>query len=210
MDWQILLTAFTMIFVTMGPIKILIVYAEKTATIAPAIRRRVALKAVAIASVIGLLFVLAGKILMDLFKFSIGSLQIAGGLILLIFAIRMVLSESETHEKEYSEREAEGLAVYPFAMPLMASPMGIVVLTVYSVAADAAGEQIIWLGVVFLSVMLINLIALLAEERVLNYISPELLQVAERVLGILLAALSVQTIFSGLVSLWEQYGQAFN
>ena len=210
MDYQTILSVFTMIFVTMGPIKVLIVYAEKTASIAPPVRRRIAYKAVFIASAIGLLFVIAGKFLMELFKFSIGSLQIAGGLILLIFAIGMVLSESEHEEKEYSDREADGLAVYPFAMPLMASPMGIVVLTVYSVAADAANEQLIWLGVVFLVVMVINLVALLTEERVLNFISPEVLQVAERVLGILLAALSVQTIFKGMVELWQQYGQSLS
>ena len=146
---------------------------------------------------------------MDLFKFSIGALSIAGGLILLIYAISLVLSENEHQEKVYSDREAMGLAVYPFAMPLMASPMGIVVLTVYSATIDVIDERMLWLAIVFLAVMIINLAALLTEEKLLNFISPELLQVAERVLGILLAALAVQTIFNGLVELWAQYGKLF-
>ena len=180
---------------------------KKTGSLEHAVRKRIAIKAVTIAAVIGLVFIVAGKFLMDLFKFSIGSLTIAGGLILLIFAIHMVLSESEHLEKIYTDREAEGLAVYPFAMPLMASPMGIVVLTVYSATIDVFDARMLWLTVVFLVVMVINLIALLAEERVLKFISSEVLQVAERVLGILLAALAVQTIFNGLVELWAQYGK---
>jgi len=201
-----MLNAFMMIFVTMGPIKILIVYADKTASLEPLVRRRIAIKAVSIAAVIGLVFIVAGKFLMSLFKFSIGALSIAGGLILLIFAIRMVLSENEHQETATTERESEKLAVYPFAMPLMASPMGIVVLTIYSATASTFDVRLLWLGVIFLVVMGINLVALLAAERVLNLISPELLQVAERVLGILLAALAVQTIFNGMVELWVQYG----
>lgn len=208
MDWQAILNVFTMIFVTMGPIKVLIVYAEKMGSQESAVRRRIAIKSVTIASVVGLVFIVAGKFLMDLFKFSIGALTIAGGLILLIFAIKMVLSEN-SHGEDYSDREAKAMAVYPFAMPLIASPMGIVVLTIYSASADTFDIRLLWLAITFLVVMLINLVALLAEERVLKFISPELLQVAERVLGILLAALAVQTIFNGLVELWLQYGDSF-
>jgi len=209
MDWQTILNAFTMIFVTMGPIKVLIVYAEKTGSIEHAARKRIAIKAVTIATVIGIVFIVAGKFLMDMFKFSIGSLSIAGGLILLIFAIGMVLSENEHQVKTYGEREASALAVYPFAMPLMASPMGIVVLTIYSATLDVFDERMLWLGVVFLAVMVINLVALLTGERLMKFVSPEVLQVAERVLGILLAALAVQTIFNGMIELWIQYGDKF-
>lgn len=207
MDWQTALSTFTLIFITMGPIKVLIVYAEKTATLAPDLRRHIAIKAVFIASVIGLLFIVAGKFLMDLFKFSIGALTVAGGLILLIFAINMVLSEGEHREDAYSDREAEALAVYPFAMPLIASPMGIVVLTIFSATAGVFDARLLWLAVIFLVVMVIVLLSLLGEERILHFIPPEVLQVAERILGILLAAMAVQTIFNGLVELWVQYGK---
>ena len=54
MNWQAILNVFAMIFVTMGPIKVLIVYAEESGSLESAVRRRIAIKSVTIASVVGL------------------------------------------------------------------------------------------------------------------------------------------------------------
>ena len=185
---------FTALFATMGPIKVLIVFAEKTRHLDGAVRRRIAVKAVIVATVVGLLFIFFGQFLMQLFKFSLGALTIAGGLILLLFALQMVLSEEEHEETEYGVEEAEKAAIYPLAVPLMASPMGIVVLTVASATKSVTDQQILDLIVAFLIVMAINLLALLLEDRIMHYISPEVLQVAHRILGILLVVRYAQAI----------------
>jgi multiple antibiotic resistance protein len=192
---------FTMLFATMGPIKVLIVFAEKTRHVEGAVRRRIAFKAVGVATLIGLLFILFGWFLMDLFKFSIGAMTVAGGLILLLFSLKMVLSDEEHEEHAYDEREADRMAIYPLAMPLMASPMGIAVLIMVSASKNVTDEALLGLIIVLVAVMLINLLALLLEDWIMQYISPEFLQVAHRVLGILLAALAVQSIYNGLVQL---------
>jgi multiple antibiotic resistance protein len=113
----------------------------------------------------------------------------------------MVLSEEEHEEHAYDEREAERMAIYPLAMPLMASPMGIAVLTMVSASKNTTDETLLGLIVVLGAVMLINLAALLLEDKIMHVISPEFLQVAHRILGILLAALAVQSIYTGLVQL---------
>ena len=86
-----ILNTFLLLFVTMGPIKVLIVFAEMTSEIDSGTRRKIALKAVGIATVVGGIFIVFGQFLMELFKFSLESLSIAGGIILFIFAINMVL-----------------------------------------------------------------------------------------------------------------------
>ena len=195
------LSLFTMLFATMGPIKVLIVFAERTRELDGALRRRIALYAVGVAALIGLLFILFGWFLMDLFKFSIGAMTVAGGLILLLFALKMVLSEEEHAVHTYDEREAERMAIYPLAMPLMASPMGIAVLTMVSASKNVTDEAILGVIVALVAVMAVNLVALLLEDWIMHRISPEFLQVAHRILGILLAALAVQSIYYGLVQL---------
>ena len=71
----------------MGPLKVVLVYGETTRDLDPSARRRIAIKAVCVATIVGLLFILLGKFLLDLFHFSIGALTVAGGAILFIGGI---------------------------------------------------------------------------------------------------------------------------
>ena len=79
---------FTLLFATMGPIKVLITFAEKSAGLDSAIKRRIAIKSVTVATVVGLIFIFFGFLLMEVFKFSTTAMSLAGGLILLIYAIQ--------------------------------------------------------------------------------------------------------------------------
>ena len=66
---------FAMLFVTMGPFKVVLVYAQLTRALEPDIRRKIAIRAVLIAAIIGLLFIVAGKFMLDLFHFSPAALS---------------------------------------------------------------------------------------------------------------------------------------
>jgi multiple antibiotic resistance protein len=208
-----LIEIFTMIFVTMGPIKVLITFAEKSSGLESALRRRIAIKAVGVATVVGLIFVFAGGVLMEVFKFSSTAMSLAGGLILLIYSIKSILAEGNKETKYATDREAEQMAIYPLAVPLMASPMGLVTLTVISANNMVTLPEIIILAVMLLVVMGINLMALLFVDGVMKYLSPEVLGVANRILALLLAALAMETIinatgevFQGAVGQLQEMG----
>ena len=195
-----LIEIFTLIFVTMGPIKVLVTFAEKSAGLDQAVRRRIAIKSVIIATVVGLIFIFFGFLLMEVFKFSATAMSLAGGLILLIYAIKSILKEPKHGEQKgyATNREAEAMAVYPLAMPLMASPMGLVTLTVISVNFQVTFEEFVILTIMLLVVMAINLVALLSVDGLTRYLSVETLEVANRVLALLLAALAMETILNSL------------
>jgi multiple antibiotic resistance protein len=195
------LDVFFAILITMGPLKVVLVYGEATRNLSPDLRRRIAIKAVGIAAVVGLFFIILGKFLLDLFHFSIGALTIAGGAILFIFAVNMVLSGGGNVDHGAMEKDPTKIAAFPLAMPLMATPIGIVYLTVWSVTFDEASVTLTIIALMLLLVMLINLGVLLLESRILKYIDSQAFGVAERILGILLAALAVQTIIHGLQEL---------
>lgn len=189
---------FTMIFVTMGPIKVLVTFAEKSSGLESGLRRRIAMKAVGVATVVGLIFVFAGDLLMQVFKFSPTAMSLAGGLILLIYSIKSTLAEGKHGTKYATDREAEKMAIYPLALPLMASPMGLVTLTIISANSQVTSTELMILAVMTLVVMGINLAALLFVDRVIQYLPPEALAVANRILALLLAALAMETIINGL------------
>lgn len=200
---QNIIEVFTILIVTMGPLKVSLVFAEVCKDFDPNHRTKIAVRAVLIAGAIGLLFILAGKVLMELFHFSLAALFIAGGLILLVFAIRLILGtgENKYFDIEAPDFEPGHVAVYPLAVPLIASPMGIVMLTAASATNSDNLFLLLLIALVLLVVMLIDLVVLILVARGLHFIPPQIVNVAERILGLLLAALAVQSIINGLVAL---------
>jgi multiple antibiotic resistance protein len=190
---------FMALLVTMGPLKVMLVYAELTRDLDKPTRRRIAFKAVLIAFIVGLVFIALGKILLDLFHFSLPALSIAGGAILFVVGIGMVLSQG--HTKVETDRDPTAIATYPLAMPMMATPIGIVILTTVSARFSNETETLVLIGAILAVVMVINLLVLLFESVILKYISPDIINVSERILGLLLAALAVQTILNALQEL---------
>ena len=93
------------------------------------------------------------------------------------------------------------MAIYPLAVPLMASPMGLVVLTVISANRGVSLEGLLPLTVMLLVVMAINIGSPLSVDWLSKYLSIEALEVANRILALLLAALAVETMINALGTL---------
>ena len=200
MNTYSIIEIFTLLFATMGPIKVLITFAEKTQGLDKAVKRRIAINAVWVAAVVGLVFIFFGVVFMELFKFSTVALSLAGGLILLVYSIKSILKEPKMGEKKgyATDRDAEKMAIYPLAIPLMASPMGLVTLTIVSANRGVGTEDLIFLSIMLLVIMAINLAALLSVDFLSKYLSAETLEVANRILALLLAALAMETILGSL------------
>jgi multiple antibiotic resistance protein len=85
----------------------------------------------------------------------------------------------------------------------MASPMGLVTLTIVSANRGISVEDLIFLTIMLLVIMAINLVALLSVDSLSKYLSPETLEVANRILALLLAALAMETIVNGVGQLLQ-------
>jgi multiple antibiotic resistance protein len=147
------------------------------------------------ATIVSLVFVVAGEILLRIFHVSLPALKIAGGIILLLFAIGMVMGGGHD-EEETPKALSLDIAVYPIAMPMMATPQGLVALT----AISAAQPNALWVGIIALIVLIImgfNLVCLLSADRIIKAIGPSGLQIIARVAGVLLTALAVQLMILG-------------
>jgi multiple antibiotic resistance protein len=192
------LDVFLIIFIGMGPVKVLLLYIAATKDATPEVQRRVALKAVMTAVTVGVVLLVAGVVFMRLLHFSRGALTIAGGLILLLLALNLVLSPAEKEDHQTAdEATLMSMAVYPLGIPMLLNPIGIVALTVFSAEAQSAIDLAVILGML-LVVAVIDYGVFLISHRLDDWMTHERVLVMEKVLGIMLAALAVQLVLAGL------------
>jgi multiple antibiotic resistance protein len=186
-------------FVGMGPIKVLVYYLGATRHASPALGRRIALRAVGAATIVALGLLVVGSILMRLLHFSTGALIVAGGIVLLAYGIQTVLDTTMINEADAPPTEdlLNRLAIYPMGIPLILNPAGIAAAIIFSAEAATFGD----LGVlvaVFLAIAILDVVVLWAARPIGARIPPEGIIVLEQVLGVLLAAVAVELIVIGL------------
>jgi multiple antibiotic resistance protein len=179
------------------------VYLSQTQHLTAKQRRLVALKAVAISTGVLLFFLISGQQLLDAMQIPLPAFQAAGGLVLLIFALTMIFGESKPEQEtklseEVSHSDLADLAVYPLAIPSIASPgamMAIVLLT--DNHRYSAGDQLIT-AAVMMTVLVITLLLLLGATHIQKWIGNVGAAIISRVMGLILAAVAVNNLLMGI------------
>ena len=90
LDWPSIIRELITLFVVIDPVGSLPVFYFATATVPAALHWRFALRAVAVATVVLMLFLVAGQLVLEALGLRFGSFQIAGGIILFLFAMSMI------------------------------------------------------------------------------------------------------------------------
>ena len=194
-----LIEGFITIFIGMGPVKVLLVYIAMTRNMETGIRKKVATRIVIAAGSVGVGLFIIGAAMQSILHFSIGALNIIGGLILLLLALKMVMGGGD-NQSEVGEVDPMSIATSPLAIPLTLNPVGIVALVVASSEVKDIPSSIaivVMIGVV----MLIDYVILLGSDKVAPYLSTAVVQLLEVVLGIFLGALAIQLALNGLAEL---------
>jgi multiple antibiotic resistance protein len=196
--------ALASLIVVIGPWKAAIVFAERTASMPLATRRLVAIATVVISLVIAVVFLLVGDDVVKFFHITPAAFQVAAGLLILVFAIRMVILDEkheepvDTSDESGLQTRAWGLAAYPLSVPLLITPAAITTLVALSVQADISAESSAALAAAVLVVMVFNLLVFLAEAQWGDLVPYEVWSIAGRVLGVLLAGFGVTLIIAGI------------
>ena len=190
---------FLLLLIGVGPKIALVPFLEITADMDDATKRRVARKMLTTAAIVSMLLLVLGELLRRLLHFSIGSLSIASGLILVIIAVFMVLGPDDP-EKLHDRLKGQDpmrLAVYPLAIPYVVNPAGIVALI--TVSAEAASVSYFALAVGLVAIVLaLDVVVFRWANHVSDHLDESRMLVTEKVFGFLLAALAVQLALDGL------------
>jgi small neutral amino acid transporter SnatA (MarC family) len=191
---------FLLLLIGIGPKIALVPFLEVTASIDAPTKARVVRKMLTTAGIVALILVALGEILARLLHFTTGSLSIAGGIILVIIAISMVLGTVDPSEsRAVKGREPMRIAVFPLAVPYLLNPAGVVTLVTLSAEADSVSVLAIELALLGV-VLALDLAIFRAANRVSERLDEGRMLVTEKIFGILLAALAVQLVLDGLES----------
>jgi multiple antibiotic resistance protein len=190
---------FITLFVVVDPFSVLPVFLALTGDCPPAVKRKLAVQSILVAFIVMLFFIALAQIIIEAIGLSLRSFQIAGGVILLLFAISLVLGTGPTVSTSAST-DYKGMVVYPLAIPTIAGPgtmltsMLITDNDQFSVFEQA---QTAFAGTLVLA---LTLALLLLADPVYRLIGSGGTNVVRRIMGMILAAVAVNMILSGLAN----------
>jgi multiple antibiotic resistance protein len=200
-DIYLVIDTFLLLLIGIGPKIALVPFLEITAAIDRDTKGLIVRKMLITAGVVAVILVGLGELLARLLHFSTGSLSIAGGIILIIIAVTMVLGSGDTaHSAAIEGRKPMQLAVFPLAIPYLLNPAGIVTLVTLSAEADSPAVFGMVLGLLAV-VLALDVAVFRWANRVSDHLDEGRMLVTEKVFGVLLAALAVQLMLDGLDSL---------
>ncbi|MFN3938185.1 MAG: MarC family protein [Gemmobacter sp.] len=199
-DPAFLITAFVTLFVIVDPVALVPMFIPLTRGQSAAQRRRIALRACLVAFGILTLFGLAGEAVLALVGISMPAFRIAGGVLLFLTALDM-LFERRTRRREdktHDPHEAEDPSVFPLAIPLIAGPGAIASMILLVGQAGPGWQGVLAVHLVMAAVIGLSFLMFLVAAPVERALGRTGTLVVTRLLGMLLAALSVQFIIDGV------------
>ncbi|MEP1208002.1 MAG: MarC family protein [Rhizobiaceae bacterium] len=205
MTQDALLNAFVTFFVTIDPPGLVGIFLALTNGMTSAQRRQTALRGTLIGFIIILGFMLIGGVILETLGISMSAFRIAGGLLLFYISFEMVFEKrverkGEAAEKIISQSELHSMAVFPLAIPLIAGPGAISASILLASDFSWPVDRFALIGVLC-AIGLIVYVSLLLADRMNRFISDTVQIIMTRLLGIILAALSVQFVIDGIMPL---------
>ena len=196
------LRAFTALLAIIDPLAILPVFIAVTADQNLAQRRKTARLSVLYAFLLLVLFILLGRLILDLFGITLDAFKVAGGILLLLIGLEMVHSRmsmvAHPNVKEFAEAvRSEEVALMPLAMPMISGPGAITT----AMTIVAGGFNLVHMLIALFAVALVLAITyalLVSADKVSKRIGSNGIGILTRLMGLLLIAYAVQMGFDGI------------
>ncbi|MEO8842941.1 MAG: MarC family protein [Kofleriaceae bacterium] len=201
-DLKFAVVALSAIFFVIDPLATVPVFLSITTEHTVEQRRKIALRAAFATWVILSFFAVAGGLVFKAFGISLGAFKVAGGIMLLLMSIDMMRAQPSPTRSTKEEREdssaRDDIAIFPMAIPMLAGPGAIATVMVLMSRAAWHPTRV---PAVFIAITVTCLIAWLLMRSASNaerFLPKALLRAFERVMGLLLAAVAVEFIASGV------------
>lgn len=205
MDYAFAVKFFGALFAIMNPITNLPIFLSVTDGAPKAVQRQIALKTALFSLIMGACFALTGSAVLNLFGISIDDFRVAGGLVVLLIALNMLNGdESRSHHGTDGEKsaypDAATVAFYPLTFPIIVGPGTITTLIVFAHQADTAVDKIAY-GAVFGGIIAVLAVVFFFAGDLARHLSGTARVIMSRLMGMILAAIAMDMIASGLKTL---------
>jgi multiple antibiotic resistance protein len=198
-DSGFVITTFVTLFVVIDPLGLIPLFIALTQGMAPHHRRAVGMRACLIAAILLTLFGLLGQKLLDFVGISMPAFRIAGGILLFLTALDM-LFERRTQRREGQKSDtANDPSVFPLAMPLIAGPGALASMILLAGQSGPGWQGMLVVHLLMLAVIGVIFLLFLAAGPIERALGRTGTMVITRLLGMLLAALSVQFVIDGII-----------
>ena len=190
-----------LLLIGMGPKIALVPFLEMTQKFDAGTKATIGRQMVLTAVVTALILFATGALLMRLLHITGGAVAVAGGIILALLAIKMASGPTEKHNEDLGlPVDPAKIAVFPLAVPYLLNPVGITVVIIASGEVVSVVSAALVAGLILL-VGALDYLVFTNIDALAKRLKPTSLVVSEVVFGILLTAVAVQLVVSGLVGL---------
>lgn len=198
-------SAFILLLLVLDPFGMLPVFLSVLSSVAPERRVWVALREASVAFGVLLAFMLGGDAFLKMMSLSERSLEVAGGVILLLVSVRIIFSSGQQlfgDGAQAGAQPANGPAnanrepfLFPIAVPLLAGPSAMA--TVLLLASRQPAQIWQWIAAL-VGAMTVCALVLLSSQKLYRWLGDSVVRAIEKLTGLVLCAMAVEMILAGI------------
>jgi multiple antibiotic resistance protein len=191
--FEFAVVAISSIVAVMNPISTIAVFSTLTEDLELEVQRKIALKAAKISLAVLIFFAISGQLIFQVFNLKVYSFQIAGGILLISFALKML------SEKKVYTSDREDVSIIPLAFPLTA---GIGTITTV-ILLFSESNSLLEAAFVFLAIaigIVISYFGMIYSPKLFKVLGHDGLHVMSTLMAIIVLAIAVQFIINGIIA----------
>jgi len=192
------ISVFIFFFAVIDPVGTVPVFIAATSQFDEKAKRKIALQAACAAALILLFFIVAGELILTAIDIPLPAFEIAGGIILFLFALTMIFGDSKPDTEVQMVKDGSETAIFPLAVPSLASPGAMLAAVLLTENSSFSIIQQVQTAGVMLSVLFIAFLFMLAASWIHRFIGNSGASIISKVMGMILAAVATNSVLSGI------------
>tara|TARA_B110000444_G_scaffold225919_1_gene230073 strand:- start:233 stop:838 length:606 start_codon:yes stop_codon:yes gene_type:complete len=195
---EIFFQTFVLYFVVIDPLAAAPLFLIVTQGLKVKNKLKTAFEATLIATLILMFFAILGNFILSYLQISLSAFTIAGGIILFIISLEMLFDKRSQRKEDEIKESSSATSIFPLAIPLLAGPAAItsVIVSVADMGKNLVNQATGLLALIL--VMILTFVSFYVVSKSSKIINKKVTSVISRVIGIILAGLSVQFILDGI------------
>jgi multiple antibiotic resistance protein len=194
------LKSFVLVFAVLDPIGSIPIYLQATGNYDDNVKRKIAIRASVIATLILIFFIVVGQVLLEAMHISLDAFQVSGGLVLFLFSLSMIFGHGKENDGVDKPEDYKHVAVFPIAIPSIASPGAIMAVVLLTDNHRFSIAQQFQTTLVVVFTLLITMFLLLIAKNIQEKIGHVGILVITKVMGLVLAAFAIESVLAGIKS----------
>lgn len=195
-----IVATFIVFFSVIDPIGTVPVFIAVTRQYDDGARKKIARLAAIVSAGVLLFFVAVGEKILNAMSVPLAAFQVAGGIVLFMFALSMIFGESKPDEECRIVENHDETAIYPLAVPSIAGPGAMLTAVLMTENARVSAWEQVQIAFVMLSVLLITYFMMLGAGRINKVIGASGASVVSRVMGLILTSVAASNTLAGIKS----------